>query len=56
MEANLSVLNLVIVKKGTRIFLDSLIVTVPHCLGPKKLVESASFSVSPKKMMSVSMC
>ena len=30
-------------------------ITVPHCLGPKKLVEPANFSVSPK-MMSASMC
>ncbi|KAF4017118.1 hypothetical protein G4228_008677 [Cervus hanglu yarkandensis] len=52
---DLSVLNLVIVKKGRRIFLDSLILQCLVAWVPKELAESANFSISLKKMMSASM-
>ena len=53
-DANLSVLNLVIVNKGEK-DIPGLIL---HCLVawvPKELAESANFSISLKKMMSASM-
>ena len=55
MDANLSVLNLVIVKKGEKDIPGLTDTTVPQRLGPKELVESESFLISPKKMMSASM-
>ena len=54
-DANLSVLNLVIEKKGEK---DIPKLTILVCLvawGPKELAESANFSISLKKMMSTSM-
>ena len=54
-DANLSVLNLVIVKKREKDFLGLTDTTVPRAWVPKELAESASFSISLKKMMSASM-
>ena len=54
-DANLSVLNLVIVKKGRKIFLVSLILLCLVAWGPKELAESANLSTSLKKMMSANM-
>ena len=54
MDANLSVLNLVIVKKGEKDIPGLTDTTVPH-RDLKELVESESFLISPKKMMSASM-
>ena len=51
-DANRSVLNLVMVKKGRKIFLVSLILLCLIAGGPKEPAEPANFSISPKKMMS----
>ena len=54
-DANLSVLNFVIMKKGEKDIPGLTDTTVPRRLGPKELAESTNFSVSLKKMMSASM-
>ena len=54
-DANRSVLNLVMVKKGRKIFLVSLILLCLGAWGPTELAESANFSTHLKKMMSANM-
>ena len=49
-NANLSVLNLVIVKKGEKDIPDSLILLCLVAWGPKELAESTNFSISLKMM------
>lgn len=48
-DANLSVLNMTTIKKGENDISGLTDTTVPHCLGPQKLAESAKFSIPLKK-------
>ena len=54
-DANLSVLKLVIVKKGKKGIPGLIDTTVPRHLGPKRARESANISASLKKIVSTSM-
>ena len=50
MHASLGVLKLVIVKKGRKVFLVSLLLLCLDACGPKELAEFTNFSISLKKI------
>ena len=53
--ANLNVLNLIIIKRGRRVFLDSLILLCLMVWDPKELAKSTDFLIFLKNMRSASM-
>ena len=55
MGANLNVLNLIIIERGRRVFLDSLILLCLMAWDPKELAKSTDFLIFLKKMRSANM-